>query len=40
MVGNGLAMRTELTNEGLHPNQNGYDVMTPLAKAALAAMKP
>jgi lysophospholipase L1-like esterase len=29
-------LRADLGNEGLHPNRNGYRLMTPLAKAAIA----
>lgn len=36
MVDGALGIRDDLSNEGLHPNQNGYDVMTPLASAAIA----
>jgi lysophospholipase L1-like esterase len=31
------AMRSDFSNEGVHPNAAGYAVMTPMAKAALAA---
>ena len=30
-------LKDELSNDGLHPNQAGYAVMTPLAEAAIAA---
>jgi lysophospholipase L1-like esterase len=29
--------RQELTTDGLHPNQAGYDIMGPLAEKAIAA---
>ena len=29
--------RKELTDDGLHPNGAGYDVMTPMAAKAIAA---
>jgi len=32
-----LGMRADLTNEGLHPNQNGYDLMTPMAQIAITS---
>ena len=30
--------RAELTDDGLHPNAAGYDVMMPLAAKAIAAL--
>jgi lysophospholipase L1-like esterase len=30
-------LKPELSGDGLHPNQNGYEVMTPLAARAIAA---
>ncbi len=30
-------LRDELSEDGLHPNQKGYDVMAPLAERAIAA---
>jgi lysophospholipase L1-like esterase len=30
-------LKEELTEDGLHPNQKGYDVMAPLAEKAIAA---
>jgi lysophospholipase L1-like esterase len=30
-------LRQELTTDGLHPNQAGYDIMAPLAEKAIAA---
>ena len=30
------ALRSELTDDGLHPNAAGYAVMAPLAEAAIA----
>lgn len=34
-------LKDELSNDGLHPNQQGYEVMAPLAEAALAKiLKP
>jgi len=33
-------LQDELSNDGLHPNEKGYEVMGPLAQAAIArAMK-
>jgi lysophospholipase L1-like esterase len=29
-------MRAELSNEGVHPNRNGYALMRPLAEQAIA----
>jgi len=29
-------LREELSEDGLHPNANGYAIMTPLAEAAIA----
>ena len=30
-------LKEELSEDGLHPNQKGYDVMAPLAEKAIAA---
>ena len=30
-------LKEELSEDGLHPNQKGYDVMAPLAEQAIAA---
>jgi lysophospholipase L1-like esterase len=30
-------LKDELSDDGLHPNQKGYDVMGPLAEQALTA---
>ena len=30
-------LRAELAGDGLHPNQDGYKIMAPLAEAAIAA---
>jgi lysophospholipase L1-like esterase len=30
-------LKDELSNDGLHPNPQGYAVMNPLAEAAIAA---
>lgn len=30
-------LRTELTDDGVHPNAYGYALMTPLARAAIVA---
>jgi lysophospholipase L1-like esterase len=30
-----LGLRGELSNEGLHPNQNGYNIMSPLARRGI-----
>jgi len=35
LVDAALGIRSDYSNEGLHPNQKGYDVMTPLAEAAV-----
>lgn len=37
LANDSLGIRDEYSNEGLHPNQSGYDVMTPLAAAAIRA---
>jgi lysophospholipase L1-like esterase len=37
---NALGIREELSNDGLHPNRNGYSLMTPLARAAINAAQP
>jgi lysophospholipase L1-like esterase len=29
-------LKDELSNDGLHPNKKGYEVMNPLASAAIA----
>lgn len=36
MVDDNGMLRRELTNDGLHPNAAGYEVMTPLAEKAIA----
>jgi lysophospholipase L1-like esterase len=30
-------LKDELSNDGLHPNANGYSVMNPLAEVAIAS---
>ena len=37
MVGEDGSLRRDLTNDGLHANEKGYAVMTPLAEGAIAA---
>ena len=37
MVDSAGFLREELSEDGLHPNQKGYDVMAPLAEKAIAA---
>jgi lysophospholipase L1-like esterase len=32
------ALRRELADDGLHPNESGYNVMVPLAEAAIASV--
>jgi len=36
LVDGKLGIRDGLSNDGLHPNRNGFQVMTPLARAAIA----
>jgi lysophospholipase L1-like esterase len=35
LAGDDGGIRDDLSNEGLHPNRNGYAIMTPLARAAV-----
>jgi lysophospholipase L1-like esterase len=37
MIDNKEMFRKELTYDGLHPNEAGYEVMAPLAEKAIAA---
>jgi len=36
MVDDRQGLKAELTNDGVHPNEAGYAVMTPLAEKAIA----
>jgi lysophospholipase L1-like esterase len=37
MLDDGQMLKKDLTYDGLHPNNAGYDVMEPLAARAIAA---